>query len=614
MRISLFILGFLLHSLLSLSQEQLEDSLKIVLKHTAINRQNLKGYLARLTELNPTDSVARKTLFNWIELHSTADSLDDIAADANLQMGRHYAINTQFGEAAGYLTKAQAIAEKKGLNIILAQTLNVLGYIYDKNDVEGKAEQYYRESIKISKENNLLPEICKAKYNLGKLLFEQSLEKKADYRSGLGEMLEAFRLAVSIKDTNSIINQGNGLSDSYARLGKHDSAIYYLNNSVMLFQDKPNEATLLNLYANLGGNHKLQQQYTQALSYYNKGLVLAEEYSAPRWLCTFYYGLAETYELMGDYRKANHYNLLNIKMHNDLVKSENFVAAADIQNRYENTKKNNKILILEVKNKKKSIINTITVSIIVGLMLVSLLFYTNYRKSVLLAKQQQDLQQQKMMELEKDRQLVAIDAMLKGQEEERSRVAKELHDGLGGLLSGAKYSLTDLKEKIALSGDNSVRFDRSLELLNTSIDDLRRLAHNLMPGALSKFGLIEALRDFCDSIHNSTGIEVMYQHYGLEREPESTPAIFIYRIVQELVNNAVKYALATTIVVEIMIHENKIDITVEDNGIGFDKQLVKAQKGAGIKNVQLRVEYLTGTFDIDTAPGNGTSAYIQVFV
>ncbi len=614
MRTVFFYLGFLLNSLFSFSQQSTEDSLKKMLNATTANKQNLKHYLTLLSELNPDDSVTRKMIFNWIDLRSSGDSLADIRAGAYFQMGRHYAIVTQFGEAAKYLTKAQAIAEKQGLHTILAQTLNVLGSIYERNNVSGKAEEYYRQSIAISKKNNYLPGLSKAKYNLGKMLFELSFEKKTDYRPGLRQMTEAFRLATTIKDTVSMINQGNGLSGTYTRLGNHDSAIYYINKSAMLLQNKPKETTLLNIYSNLGSSHRLKKQYTQALGFYNKGLDLAEKYNAPRWLCAYYNGLAETYELMGDYRKANHYNLLNIKMHDELVKSENFIAAADIQNKYERSKKDNAILKLEMANRQKTVINIITVSVIAGLLLIGLLSYMNFRKSRLVAKQQQDIQRQKIIELEKDRQLVAIDAMLKGQEEERSRVAKELHDGLGGLLSGAKYSLTNLKEKIPLSDDNSLRFERSLELLNTSIADLRRVAHDLMPGALSKFGLKEALRDFCEAMHNTTGINIMYQQYGQNREPESTPAIFIYRIIQELVNNAVKHARATAIVVGVVMHDSKIDITVEDNGIGFNKNIADTKKGAGIKNVEYRVEYLTGTFDIDTEPGKGTTVYIQVFV
>ena len=135
----------------------------------------------------------------------------------------------------------------------------------------------------------------------------------------------------------------------------------------------------------------------------------------------------------------------------------------------------------------------------------------------------------------KNKQLLSIDAMLRGQEEERNRIAKDLHNGLGSLLSGTKLSFMNVKETLALSPENKVIFERSLSMLDNTIGDLRKVAQNLMPEALVKFGLHEALRDFCDSLRLSSGIQVLYQQFGEIRKQSSTAEIYTYRIVQELV-------------------------------------------------------------------------------
>ena len=98
------------------------------------------------------------------------------------------------------------------------------------------------------------------------------------------------------------------------------------------------------------------------------------------------------------------------------------------------------------------------------------------------------MQQQRIRELEKDKQLVAVDSMLKGQEEERSRLAKDLHDGLGGLLSGVKFSLSNMKDNLIITPDNMAVFERSLDMIDTSIKELRRVAHNMMPEMLTNLG------------------------------------------------------------------------------------------------------------------------------
>ncbi len=219
---------------------------------------------------------------------------------------------------------------------------------------------------------------------------------------------------------------------------------------------------------------------------------------------------------------------------------------------------------------------------------------------------------QRISELEKDKQLVAIDAMLKGQEEERSRIAKDLHDGLGGMLSGAKLSFINMKDKINLSVENELLFDKSVRMIDDTITDLRKVAHNLMPEALVKFGLVDALQDFCDSIQASSKIKIIFQHFGENRELINTATVFSYRIIQELVSNAVRHANATEIIVQLSVGNNKIGIVVEDNGKGYDQNLRAQTKGAGISNIEYRVQYFNGTIDIVTSAGNGTSVNIEL--
>jgi two-component system NarL family sensor kinase len=149
-------------------------------------------------------------------------------------------------------------------------------------------------------------------------------------------------------------------------------------------------------------------------------------------------------------------------------------------------------------------------------------------------------------------------------------------------------------------------------MLDNTIGDLRKVAQNLMPEALVKFGLQEALRDFCNSIQSSTDIKVVYQQFGEKRKLNNTAEVFIYRMVQELVANILKHAKATEIMVQLMMDENSTSLTVEDNGKGFDLNTLQHKNGAGIRNINYRVQYLNGTLDIDTTPGSGTSVNIQL--
>jgi two-component system, NarL family, sensor kinase len=274
----------------------------------------------------------------------------------------------------------------------------------------------------------------------------------------------------------------------------------------------------------------------------------------------------------------------------------------------------NEILQLTNINKQKSTLNKILVGSAIGLVLFSLLGYRNFKNKQKVSAQQQEIQEQKITELEKDKQLSAIDAMLKGQEEERSRIAKDLHDGLGGMLSGTKLSFINMKDNLVLTPENAILFDKSLSMLDNTIADLRKVAHNLMPEALVKFGLDEAVKDFCSSIQSSSNLKVVYQQVGEKRKLTNTAEVFTYRIIQELVNNTVKHAGAKQIIVQLNINTHKLSITVEDDGKGFDINTIANSKGAGMDNIKYRVQYFNGTLDIVTAPDKGTSVNIDLVV
>ena len=305
----------------------------------------------------------------------------------------------------------------------------------------------------------------------------------------------------------------------------------------------------------------------------------------------------------GNYYESDIYAVKRDSIYELQVNENTLKNIQELEKKYETQKKQTEIIELKSKNEKKATLNKILIGSSIGLLLIGFLGYRNFRNK-------RKLQNLKISELEKDKQLLVIDAMLKGQEEERSRIAKDLHDGLGGLLSGTKLSFTNMKENLLLTPENAILFEKSIGMLDTTIADLRKVAHNLMPEALVKFGLNDALNDFCSSIQLASNIKVDYQKIGLDRKIGNTAETFIYRIIQELVNNAVKHADAKEILVQVAYTNNKIIVTVEDNGKGYDKN--QATTGDGLDNIAYRVKYLSGTIDTVTSLNNGTSVNIEL--
>ncbi|WHZ08249.1 MAG: hypothetical protein OJF59_002002 [Cytophagales bacterium] len=196
-------------------------------------------------------------------------------------------------------------------------------------------------------------------------------------------------------------------------------------------------------------------------------------------------------------------------------------------------------------------------------------------------------------------------------ENERARIAKDLHDGVGGTLSGIKISLTNLLSQLALSENQKLQFARSVDLLDNSVHELRKVSHNMMPPSLAQFGLASAIRDYCDTLNGMKTLRIAFQLIGHEVRQPLSHEIVIYRIMQELINNSIKHAQAQQLLVELVFNPSVLAITVEDDGKGFDSSILTHSKSAGWKNIRSRVDFLHGAIDLRTSQ-SGTSVQIQL--
>ncbi|HRH35021.1 MAG TPA: sensor histidine kinase, partial [Catalimonadaceae bacterium] len=191
-------------------------------------------------------------------------------------------------------------------------------------------------------------------------------------------------------------------------------------------------------------------------------------------------------------------------------------------------------------------------------------------------------------------------------------LARDLHDGLGGMLSGLKFSLNNMKGNMILDEENASAFSISIGQLDNVISEMRRVAHSMMPEALVRFGLKEASQDLCDQMMKTSGLQIHFQAIGMDGELKKSDSVALYRIEQELLNNILKHAEATEITVQLVRDESQISLTVEDNGKGFDPSLIP--QGAGLTSIRTRVEALGGRLDIQSKPGEGSSFLIELEV
>jgi len=332
---------------------------------------------------------------------------------------------------------------------------------------------------------------------------------------------------------------------------------------------------------------------------------------------TIYSELAKTSEKLGDYKEAYRW-LTKYRQTNDSINSDQTkVKINELETKYRSARNQQKIQALQSENRQAQLnaSNDRLYRLILGLgclflllLLVFVLLTARSRRK--LAHQKEINYKQQLSEMERKQQLKITKAMLEGEELERERVARDLHDGLGGMLSGVKIGLsgwTDTQPGICDDKD----LNRIIGQLDTSVTELRRIARNMVPETLLKFGLETALKDLCE-FYMREGLLITSEMFGIQKNIAMNVQLNIYRIVQELISNAIKHAHADNLILQCSQNENTIFITFEDNGRGFDMDTLADKTGMGLDNLKNRIAFLQGKFEVHSAPGEGTSIDIEL--
>jgi len=210
-------------------------------------------------------------------------------------------------------------------------------------------------------------------------------------------------------------------------------------------------------------------------------------------------------------------------------------------------------------------------------------------------------------------EIAAWKASLDGEEKERRRLAKELHDNIGGRIATLKMWFGNIRNSMGKRWqEEQFEFDKALTLLDNTLTEVRNTAHHLMPELLLRLGLAEGIRIYCDNLQQASGITIKYQYLGYLKPLNEKTELLIYRCVQELVQNAVKHAQATFLHVQLTHFDKMLCITVEDNGKGMDVKKASQSTGMGLQSIRDSIQKLNGAFNITSSPGEGTTIEIEI--
>ncbi len=649
----IWLFGLLCFSISSLkAQDSQIDSVKQLIGKATSNIDRLYARLTYSSLLRRTDPSAALNEINAVLEEGISKNLTSIIAKAHLEAGNLYYLKGDYIKAIISYESSEKWMLKLPVN---ANSIDGKGAVYNNlgatysliNDLDN-AQVFYLKGMHEYSLNNDSTKMITSLFNFAFIFIDmQEWQKALDY------FYKCIDLAPGCKDRDMFIQvysraaamcfrlkkftEGNRLlsiSDNYyKKYREYVGEIYHANaHGEYYFAVNDFEAALDQHQKAYAGSLQWNDPYYIVDETWEIGrcfLHLNRIDSAEKYL-TYALDSAKAYNYLpkirfilndwcsfmassGNYKKSYELRSSLLYFTDSLINVQNHNRVLLFDAKFQSELKENQIKQLETDKKvqqlsldQKNILNYILVGGAMILLIVSLLSWRNY-------KQKQKLQQRRISELETEKKLLATEAVLKGEEQERSRLAKDLHDGLGGLLSGIKYSFQNMKDNLVMTTENHQAFERGMDMLDTSIKELRRVAHNMMPEALVKFGLDTALRDFCNDINQIGVLQVTYQSIGLENlSIDHTTSITIYRIVQELINNSMKHAAAKTAIVQLSKTDGKISITVEDDGKGFDTVILNHSKGIGWSNIQSRVDFLNGKLDVQSGAGKGTSVHIEL--
>jgi len=495
---------------------------------------------------------------------------DRLQAKANdIMQGLYYQMHN-YKRAIDLEEKALSIFRKTYNPKWLATVLTNLGTLYSSIGQYDKAKPLFTEALAIGLKINAINVQCENYLNLGAYYI-----KKGEYENIKPLMENALPLSVELKLYGSETRILTGFS------------IFYT----------------------------YKKDYNKAENYSKKALSLSYQYNLKAERVEIFTQLSKLAYTIQNMKLGDYYSDQSSLLSDSLLDERIQKTTLNLEKKYETAKKEAQIhqllsekKVQELTIQKKNLYSYLLIGALIAVCIILSLSYRNY-------KHKQKLHQQQLAELITERQLETTEAVLKGEEQERSRIAKDLHDGLGGLLSGIKFSFTTMKGNLVMTPENHQAFERSMDMLDSSIKEMRRVAHNMMPEALLRFGLDSALKDFCNDINQSGALKVNYQSIGIEGIVlEETTSITLYRIVQELLNNTMKHANAASAIVQITNSDKLLTLTVEDDGRGFDINKLKEKTGIGWVNIQNRVDFLKGKLDITSKECEGTSVQIELNV
>ncbi|MBL0316657.1 MAG: sensor histidine kinase [Flavobacteriales bacterium] len=562
---------------------------------------------------NVADFTGALTSYKRSLKHAALSNDRSRITSANINIGNAYYNLHQLDSAVVYAQFAQDHAE--ALNDTTAMILvysNLSSYFEEARQYEN-CLRYVHKNIPVSSSYGQMSGLANA-YIIGAIAYK-ALSR---YDEMLSFLSKASATISMVENPYIQISLFQNLSGIFYDIGEYQQAAVYIDSAMNMAIGSEELGIIPALNMTEGKILIALNRQEEGVVFLKKAIEGATPNEDWQVMSESWLALSECYSGQKNYKDAYFAHTQYEAFKDSLIQDEIEYNMIEAQTRYQtekqalqlkNTEHENEINLLKASKAQRNFIIALSAGIL--LLVIAVLLWYLQRRKVQLAQQKQLLQSEEIKKLEAEKQLAVVDSMLKGEEQERSRVAKDLHDGVGSLLSGVKLSLSSMKGNMFIQEADSRVFERSIEQLDTAIGEMRRVAHNMMPESLVTSGLITTIQNLFTSFDGKNGLSIHFEHHSLEERLPKDYEIIMYRMIQELLHNVVRHAKATEFIVQLSRHDKHITMVAEDNGIGFDGATWIHSTGMGFNNLKNRVEYLKGKIHADSSLGNGSSFLIE---
>lgn len=528
-----------------------------------------------------------------------AEALKDSAAIGELfqNIAQAFYFIGNYDSTASYYYRSIEMLESKNAYAVLALTYNGLAKLFRKTGNYPRAHQFYDKAMDIfvSLKDKIGISMI---YNESGVVYEY--EKK--YAEAIKNYRASLQISKQLDDQIGVSYALNFIAGVYVIQKKFKEAEDY-NFQALAIREKLKDTFSISLmYTDIGNMYLQEKKFDKAEMYFQKSNQFANSIHFSDLMMDNYKALSNIALEKGNPQKALAFYKQSTALKDSIYKISTAQKVEELSAIFESVQKEKQIQEQQFAITKR---NYWISGFVVLIILLSALSYSWYRRYTL-------KQQGKLKSAIITQQALATQAVIEAEENERKRIARDLHDGIGQMMSAAKMNLSAMEQDIHFPSEKlKNNFSKTVSLVDESCLEVRTVSHNMMPNALMATDFGEAITKFIDRIQNNhTHIQLHTE--GLNKKMDANIESVLYRIIQECVNNVLKHAQATQLDISIIKDEDGINATIEDNGKGFDVSRLHGYAGIGLKNIERRINFLRGKVEWHSNPGEGTLVAIYV--